>query len=355
MTSTIPDFHLGDELLMETIFYEDSVYIECMKAIDEMYRLTDEELYLSEKVEDKNKHFKKTTKNALKNTMSTMSHAAAATGNIIDAEAGIMKTTWNLLMRAIELITKMLAFITGKILEIPQALEKLLRNILNIPEKVRAKIAGDIQIYIRAEDIATFYTSGLFARMDRYMSYADVLSQGDMWGTFFHKRKTGMFKIKEDDLRTCRRMEKTYEKIKNIDFYQTSVSMSDTNNVNLYFGNYKNIKFKDLTGQEFAGNYCEALKKLMDDTKAMKEKFKNIEKALGDKYIDTRDVKGTFGQLNTHDQQIVQKSITNTSKVVAIISKLVKYVLADMKVLNKAVDVINVGKKKKKSMKKLFD
>lgn len=346
MTNVLPDFDLGNEIIAETTSVNTKAYMEFSRDIEALYEITeDKTFYLSEEVKDYNRTAGKSVSNAWHNTVNTTRNTAGAVGNIIDAETGIFRAAWNVIIKSIELASRVIKYISDKIIDIPRNLMNLGRRILRIPQGIRAKIVGDIMLYIDADSISDFYKTGLFARIDQYITMAEEVGKGDVWGTFFKKRKGDKLFMKENDMRIARQMDKVYRQIKNIDLYQSKVNMRNSTNREIYFGSSKNIKFTDLSSHSFAGNYCEALKKLADDIKATHKKLKGVNELLGEKYDKTK-MNQAFGRLHTGQQREVQNMLVNTSKVVGIVGNIVKCVMADMKTIEKAVDVIDLGKKK---------
>lgn len=334
--NTLPDFELGTELISESLSLQSDSFHEFVEAINDIYHIDDSEMYL-EKVVDRNLTLKQSAGQVIGNTVSTTRNVAGAAGNIIDANANVIKTGWDIIMRAIQLASRIIHFISNKIADIPKMIGFLWRKISRIPPNIKNKISGNLTLYISAAEIEQLYNTNLFARVDQYVTLAESLAKGDMWGTMLSRRgKDGKTILGDNDIKICRKMDVIYHELKNVEFHQSTINMKAEGNVDLYFGDAKSIKFKDLSRKQFECTYYEAISKLVEDMKGAQAKLEIIDQKLGAKYDRTK-ANQAFGNLNIHQQRIVTSMLQHTAKIIAIIGSLMKCVMADMKEIETAV------------------
>lgn len=330
-----------DEVLGSNI--DGSNFKEFSEALDQLGSLLDSDMYL-EAVEDKKSTIGRTMTKAGKNTAKTMKDTAELYGMATDIRGGVIKTQWDLVNSCLNLILKVLGFLIDKIMKVPQALTKLIDRIQNIPSDIKNKIHGNIKLYITASDIQGLYTENLIYRLDTFISTASSLSQGNLWGTLFHKSYNinggqDVATASQDDIKACKKLKELYKGINAIEFTQSVIEMRDPNNIGIYFSSTKSIKFRDLKGNQFEGSYTQALKKILEDISSRKKELNTIYSNLGKKYEETQ-LNQTFSKLMKQDQLLVTNAITLVSKVVNIEGNIVKYVMTDMNEINKAVDAI---------------
>lgn len=338
--NTLPDFELGTELISESLSLQSETFREFVEAINEIYFIDDNEMYL-EKVVDRNLTLKKKAGEVISNTVSTTKDVAGVADNITDSGAKVIKTGWDLVMRAVELATKIIHFVCVKIADIPKMIGYLWRKVTRIAPNVKNKISGDLSLYIPVGDIEQLYNTNLFARLDQYITLAETLAKGDMWGTMLNRRgANGKAILGDNDIKTCRKMTTIYGELRNVEFHQTTIKMKENGNVNLYFGDTKSVHFKDLSRQEYECTYYEAISKLVEDMKSMSEKLATVDKNLGAKYDRTK-ANQAFASLNLSQQRIVTQMLQQTSKIIAIVGNLMKCVMADMKEIEKALIMIS--------------
>lgn len=325
-----------DEVIASTLGKD---FKEFCESIDQLETLVNPEMYL-EAVEDATPNLRRTFKGVHKNTMDTTRDIYHAYGNVVDGNAKLIKSTWDLVMRSIQLITRIIGFILGKISAIPKGILKAAETIANIPETVLNKIKGNIQLYITADDLENLYNQTLIHRIDTFISTANSLSQGELWGTFLSRQAKvvgGKVYASQNDIKACKQLEKIYEHIKYLEFTPTNIEMKDIKARNMYFGNSKSVKFTDLKGVKFQGTYYEALIKLTKDIESRREDLKKVHEALGQKYNQTQ-LNQTFGKLSRGDQYRITDTIRMMSKVVSIVGNITKYIMIDMQTITKSTD-----------------
>lgn len=314
-------------------------FLEFCSDLDELGVITDHELYF-EKVEDKQLNLRNTLKAVNRNTKSTTVDVGAAYGNIVDGNSKLIKSVWDLTMRAINLSTRIIGFILGKLAHIPKAILIIGNKVGDIPSDIRNKIRGNIKLYITVNDIQNLYNKQLFKKVDTFMSLAVTLSQGETWGTFFNKRKSnGVLKMKENDMKTCRAMDKLYEEIKLLEFQPSTIEMQHKDTVNMYFGDAKSVKFVDLHGATHDSTYYEALTILMKDIEGMQGSLKKIQSDIGSKYSETQ-MNSSFSKLDFNAQNRISSTIQMMAKIINVIGNIVRYVKIDMKSIESATETL---------------
>lgn len=311
---------------------------EFCEDLDQIRILADSELYL-EAMNDRNLQGHDGFKKAMRNTVSTTKDLGSAYNTITTSGGSTIKSFWDLMMKALSLTVRVLSFILKKIAQIPAAIMNIGNKISNIPKNVRDKIRGNIKLYITVNDLSALYNNSLLQRIETFQSLAIRLSEGDMWGTFVKKRTSpGIFKIKENDMKICRDMDKVYEHLRLVEFTQTSIEMNETNR-DIYFGAERSITIKDLHAKTFTGSYYDVLQKLMNDINSWKKSLEKIQNDIGDKYTRSQNNQ-QFSQLDAFAQQRVSQTIQMISQVISIVGNLVRYVKADLNTIESSVDKI---------------
>lgn len=331
----IDPFYIGDEF---------NEFCNFLNILDE-----ESSDYVTEAVVDKNSKLYKDKNDIIKNTASTIRDTVSVYGDITDANADLIKSSWDLMMKLIRMITRVTAFITHKIASIPTALSKSIDYISNLPISIKARISGNIQLYITAEDIEIIYNQMVIYKLDTFISTGSALSKGDLWGTMFRKEGGNKkeFASSNNDIKLCKKLEKLYADISSIQFVPNIIDLKDENNIKKYFSNEKVIDFKDLSGKEFQGTYFEALQKLNEDLSNKKDKLNEISKSMGDKYEKTQ-MNETFAKLNRFDQKRIVRVIRMISKTITIIGFMVKYTIHDVNTVNNKLTRLQKEIKKKK-------
>jgi len=297
----------------------------------------------SEAVNDRGARTKNTVKGTIRNTIDTTGDLAVAYDDITSANAKLIKSFWDVFASALKLITKSISFIISKLANIPAALNNLIIAAGRIPEKVMAKIRGDIQLYITINDIEAIYNQMIIYNIDTFISTTSALSEGDLWGTMFKKKeKKGSITLSSsnNDIKLFKKLDKIYDRLKSVQFIPTTINMKDKTNLDIYFRNKKAIKFKTLEGKLFQGSYLEALSKLVKDLNERKSDLSELATSIGEKYDQTQ-ANQTFAKLNKMDQETIVKGIRMISKVVALTGSIVKHVIQDTNTIQKKMKKIS--------------
>jgi hypothetical protein len=334
------DLNLVDEIIMDQMCESES-FKEFSYNLDLLDQLYAEPLV--EEVIDYGSTVKRRVSNTIKNTKETTRDVAKAYSSITDANAGLLKNTWNLLMSAVNLIVRIASFIVKQLSNIPLIVMKVLNKVMDIPGDIRAKIRGNIKLYITANDIENLYNKSLLIRIEQFIAYARKLSQGDTWHKVFAISKVTTpdgksIEVNPSDIRICKEMNKLYQGMASLRFNETEIDMKNTNNVNTYFGDDKSIKFA-YKGKQYECNYYTAVKGLMDNLNTYKQGIQAIQSSIDTKLNLTYD-NSNYARLNVNQQGIINNAVQQISKVIAIIGNIIKYVMQDMKTIESSVDKV---------------
>lgn len=331
-----------DDILIESIG-KDSEFIEFSNVMSELTRFTESSFYV-EGVKDTTPNLRSIPKNIKKNTWDTTKDIAHAYGNITDANSDLIKSSWDIVMRAVNLVSRALSYVIEKITNIPKLVLKTADRAMDIPGEVKAKIKGNITLNITAADIEVIYNKLLMQRIREYITLASALSKGEFWSTMTHKRasedsKKGNIIIGENDMKTCRNMDKVYTHLQNTEFKPTIIEMKDQATINTYFGDSRSIKFTDNYGKSHECNYYEALSIMIKDLEDMKTELKDVQVAVGQK-LKLTEANQNYNKLDGHGKHRLGVTISQISKVIAIIGNFIKYITADLNVINTNIDKI---------------
>lgn len=314
-------------------------FLEFCSDLDTIGVMMDQELYMEE-VESHSQSLRHGAKVIKRNTRSTTSDVVSAYGNVVDGGSKLVKSVWDLTMRAISLSTRVLGFLLRKISLIPSAIISVGNKVGDIPEDIRNKIRGNITLYITVDDLSKLYNDKLFAKIDKFISLSKILSEGETWGTFFGKRKTnGIFKMNANDMKICRDMDKIYEDLKLLEFKPTTIDMNDATKKDKYFGSAVAVNFVDLKLKRHESTYYEALQQVISDIKSKKLDLKKIQDDLGGKYETTLNT-GNFVKLDTFAQGRITSTIQMMSKIISVIGNIVRYINIDIATIDKATDAL---------------
>lgn len=312
---------------------------EFCSDLDELGLITDCELY-AEKVKSVDQSLRRFGKDVRRNTVSTTLDVGKAYGNIVDSNASVIKSIWDLMMRALHLSVRAISFVLRKISYIPYAIIRLGDKIADIPSDVRNKIRGNIKLYITVADIHSLYNNQLLVKLETLLGLATRLSTGDMWGTFISRRDSNRKIIfGENDMKTCKEMLKIYDQIKMLEFTPSTIEMKDEATVNVYFGTAQAVEFTDLHGKKHKSTYYEALTVLLNDIDKQKKNMETIQKSIGEKYTQTQ-ANTNFSKLHYTQQTLIRDTINMMSKSISVVGNIIRYVNTDIETINNATDAL---------------
>ena len=296
------------------------------------------ELYLEE-VNDGNMTLKKAFQGTIKNTTNTTLDVAGAYGNIVSGNANVIKGFWDLFMRALNLGTRIIAFILKKISYIPRLILKVGNKVADLPSDIINKIQGNIKLYITVNDIKNLYNNHLLNELATFIGLSKRLAEGDTWGTFFHKRKKDSDgkRVNENDIKISKQMGAIYVKIKSLEFTQSTIYMNNEDARKQYFGTTSIIEFTDLNGKHHNSSYYEALIQLIDDIKEQEDNLKAVHAVISNKYSETQ-MNQEFSKLNTMSRQMITNGMQMVSKMLTVTGNIIRYIMIDMKTIETETD-----------------
>lgn len=354
---SVYNISIVDDILLESISDNNSFY-EFSNTLNELNSIVNFDFYLFEKVKDTTPNLKSFAKGVKKNTLDTTKDVAVAYGNITSANSNLIKASWDIVMRLVNLISRTLGYVINKITDIPRFILRTADRVMDIPGEVKAKIKGNITLHITASDIEMIYNKLLMNRIREYITLASGLSKGEFWSTFTKKRvseksEKSNILFGTNDMELCRKMDKVYEHFKNTEFTPTIVTIKDDSVANVYFGNSKSINFTDNYGKNHECNYYEALNIMIKDLELMKDELKDVHVAIGDK-LRLTEANQNYNKLDGHSKYRLNTTLNQITKVVAIIGNFIKYITEDLSTLNNSINKIlnknsNAGKINAKS------
>lgn len=334
----IVDFDIGLDILESTL--NSNIFTDFCEDVDELNDITMHELYV-EKVIDHNQSFKGRAKDSLASGGKFAASTAGTYFNIVDAGGNLLKNTWDLIMRAINLMSRIVKFITNKIADIPRIIGRAASKVSRIGPNLRDKIQGNISIFVPAEDIEMLYKGGLFNHVSDFLTLAETLSRGNFWGTMllWNRRKDEKAIFPVNDRKICRQMDAIYFKIKMVNFKQSTIEINKGANRDLYFGDSKSVSFKDLSGKQHQCTYYDALQIIIKDIGSQQDKLKVIDEALTKK-LDLTKGNQAFSKLDFVTRGVVTDTIGMVSKTIAILGNLTKAIISDMRIIEENTNKI---------------
>ena len=336
-----------DSLSDSNLFKE---YSHNLCALDRLYSEP-----LMEEVIDNHVKLKDKVGKIIDNTKSTTKDVGTAYDQITTSNANFLKSTWDVIMQAINLLVKISTFIVNQISKIPKLIYKVLNKIMKIPSNVRNKIQGNIQLYITAKDIENLYNQSLLTQLESFIKYAEELSKGKTWNNVFQVKivlKDGV-KISFDmsDFRRCKEMKKIYNNIRRVEFTQSTIEMNNQSIINTYFGDEKSIKYI-YQGHSYSSSYYDALKNLMEHLSSQQTAIKSIQDSITIK-INESSANSNYGSLDLKSQKLISEAIQEIAKVTGIIGNIMKYIIQDMQTISSTADtIINKSAKTAKKLSK---
>lgn len=340
------------EGFVNTAFFE---FCHSIDAIEEYREST--ELYL-EAVTSPKTTLRGRLANDFHATATTTANTAKAANAIIDAKAGIISASVNLIFTLFGYAGKLLGYLSGKVADTINGTTIMVENIGKIPANVRATIKGDIRLYLTIGDIQNVYNREIINQLDAAIAELDVFTKGEAWGRAFHKNKVqkGVFTISSDDLKHARKIKSYTAALKNVRFSQSIVRMDVEKNREAYFSDKKVIKFKDLHGNVHDDTYVQAIGQLLSDLSERKNAINSLQSAFGEKKTKT-ELNGEWASLNKNLQEYISGVMQDVSVILSTIGNFVKYATIDLKTINDATSKItakysgtngNANNKKKK-------
>lgn len=341
-----------DEVLFRNI-NGDPEYIdftESINGLSDVILEMDEFRVLTEDVDGldedgKKKNPAKTVAKAAKNTVKTTNVVKGAYGNITDVGGAAYKGIWMLVWKAAAFVTKIIKFIFKNIMKLIKAIPKLGEKVSNIPDAVRKKIRGSINLNISWQDLVTLIGSdnAMLNNIDKFITDAVELIRSPEWEFVLKGREARKDKQANKQagrlLSTgaAKRMQGYYAKFKAVKIEPRPVDMADGGNVNTYFGT-RTFGLK-IDGKVVERTYFQGLQILGEIVKRQESAMKSIEQQFSTKFTNVQD-NGVFDRLDVSYQHDLQTCMQMISKGVEIVGNVVKGITADLKTLSLEIDRI---------------
>lgn len=326
---------LDTEFLLPNI--NNNAFLEYCNDLDSLGIIADPELYL-EAVNIEHKGFKNNLGTIIRNTKDTTKQANGLYNSLTNIGGRGYKSIWDVAISAIKLIAKIVGYIFYKIFMIPELITGVINMVSNIPSNIKNRIKGNIYLYITAKDLSFFYNN-IYPHIRNFLYNASKFSEGDSWNTLFtalkDKRKLISIVFNKSDLKYMDLMIKDYNNLQMIEFTKSLIDMSDKTSIDIYFGtSNKLIEFVDIHGYKHKTNYYDGLISLVKEISTYKSQMESVRDNIGKKIQDT-ELNSSFNELSPGVQKRIINTIMMTSKVINIIGNLVRYVLIDMKTIEK--------------------
>ena len=350
MDVNIMDFDLDapSDYINEESFIE---LCSSLTALD-MYRES-VDLYI-EAINDPQVNKQGAINKAMKNTRDIAGKTGDVVGTVVDAKATQYNAAARLVLSIFKHVARIIKFGFGKVTDLINGAAKLSDKIGDIPEALRAKMKGNIRLYITVGDIKLIYNASLIRKIDDFIADFPLLTKGEVWGTTFHPNTvvTDHGVIKSNDLKLCKELHALAVPMKNVSFDLTTINVEDPRNQEAYFSNTKVIDFVDSRGKKHNSSYAEALGLLLKDIDVKKEDINNLQDAFNAKITES-EINQTWATLGRNRQKLITDVMNDASIVLSVIGNLFRYITTDMNTIKAAIDKIvkNNYKAAKKAMK----
>lgn len=325
-----------------------------LRELTEMCCYTDEvqqyfdEHYLMEALNDINQDVKTNIGNALKATKNTTTGMVKAHSALTTSLGNAMSSSYNLLYKLVMAIIKVISFLFNSFAILPKMLLKLVTKVGEIPADISTKINGDIQLYVTAEDLYTIYNHSIMKKLDEFLSTAQAMTKGELWGSKLHMKDKDVdgkkIEASENDRKLAASLNRQANALEIISFNKSIIKLKDDTTRKTYFS--KSMVFTDAKGQKHEGGYYKLLSQLVEDMVNQKSKLEAVHSALGEKYQKTLNNQ-TWAKLSPITQDTISRSIQAVSKVVNLVGALTRDIQADVNTMNTAIDKALEASKKK--------
>lgn len=270
-----------------------------------------------------------------KNTRKTMKDTASVYNRLTDLGASVLKLAWDLVMKLIRLMNKLLGAIARFINNIPQHLNAIARGLSSIPRHIKNTITGDMELYITYQDVQTMMDR-VIPSFDLYMQYLEKLTQGDAWKTGF-RRRLPIFK--DSDIVLAKKSNSEWNKIAAVKFTPTQVKFSDEVTREAYFGPSAVIKTKN--GEV---TYYDGLNEICMRMKSYNQIFNAIHRDLKSK-IDRTSANHEMDKLSEGDVALINRTLSTIGKSISFTGKIVNYIMSDANKIESAIKKYNKNAK----------
>ena len=329
-------------------------FCEYLEKVNEEFFIDPVDMVYDESYTSRNARMRgpfKSARKILHNTADTTKQVSSAYGKITDSSGNLLKTSFDLVMKLLNVGVKGLTFVLDKLTLVPKTLLGIIHKSQAINSTIRSKIRGNLSLYIQVEDLKWLYDHDLVHKIQEFFRISGNLVKGEAWKNLMDPNAEEDIgsKFTKADIINCGKMIKIYEDIKSIQFQPVIVNMNSETTRNLYFGTDKFEIGKE--GKSYT--YLEGLQLIMDDLNALKEPMNLLLKDLTKKVDQSKssnierinNTKSTRGKswekLSGSKVLLINRTIQSTAKMSTLISSLVAYVMKDIKTIKDAMDTIN--------------
>lgn len=300
------------------------------EAIEEFEKYKNDEFMLEARVNPSG-DFLKQMDSALANSAELTKKVLTSYDDTTTGLGRVFKSVANVVIGMANIIARCITFIFNIAANILSAIGTAIEWIQNLPDNIRNKIRGNINLYITANDLEFFHQT-LFPDIKGFIGLAKSLTEGNVWGTFWNPDKDN---DNRNDMEIDKKMRQFFKRI-NVDFVKSLIDLSLEANRNAYFGNGANISYADAKGDSVTTNYPEALKNLIEKIQSLFPELKEIRKAFNEKLSRT-EVNGKLAELPVKKQLMIRSNVIMIAEVAKIISKFMGYANKDLGVIISAM------------------
>lgn len=351
MDTAIFEFTSIDDMLFDA-FYTSKEYLEFCSNLDELGELSayDEGMtYDDTKTSLKSDVFK-----IGRNTLDTTKDVFKVYKYATDSKAKTYKGLWDLFIRLLQLITKVIAFIWRVLGNIPMYLVRLIDWMTHLPTRVINKIKGNIELYITVDDLKNIYSVDLFENIGIILKDAKVMMNGDFWNNWKNKHHFKGVKVNKHieipvlakdpgTNKAVKEIIQIYErKLSKIRFVKSIIDLSREDNVNLYFKT-KEITITKRSGVTSTGSYLDLINGLVTDMKDKQSEIQEVSKSVSENLQGATTEDG-FLSLSASDRTAIYRATQCLSGTINILGNIVKYANKDIQTVDNARKRINKRK-----------
>lgn len=266
------------------------------------------------------------TASVVHNTGKTIKDSLHAYDSVTTSGGLVIKSIWNIVMSLINLSNRLIGFIARYVSKFGNMIAKLINNINKIPDSVRNKINGNIQLYITKDDFDTFKI--LEKNFDKYILLLQQYTKGFTFSDAY---------FNNNDLRLLKSIKEYYKGFENIQFEKTTILLKDKLAFDIYFN-------KD-------SQYYKNMIHISEWLEKQKAPLEQIQKDMESKFTRT-NIEGKLSSMKPHNIEKFKESLNIIGKTMVLLSNIGKCIHEDLKTISVSTDEI-LKKIQKQSEKKL--
>lgn len=265
------------------------------------------------------------TGNVLTNTAKSTKDAVKAYDNITTAGGSMIKSTWNVGMALVNLVTKICAFFAKYVSKGGNMIAKTINNVTKIPGDIRRKLNGSIGLYVTKDDFKTFDI--LKINLDKFVLLAEQYVRGMTFSDGFF----------DNDIKYLKRLNDYYRGFAQIKFEKTEIMLRDNLAYDIYF-DPKSEYFKKIN---------EVYKWLNSQSPTLNKLQKELEEKFSRSNID-----GSFAKMKPRNVEKIKDSLSIIGNTLKILTDLASNINSDINTINVNTEKIlkKINKNSKKTM-----